>query len=90
MSLVNLGENLGENKFIDDTEKSCIWYEQQHVSALLLIQQDSETQHNNLGFILLWFIFFYFILFILRKAEYPRRIDVTDLWQAFWHIALGT
>nr|XP_047909548.1 tubulin polymerization-promoting protein isoform X3 [Anser cygnoides] len=25
MSLVNLGENLGENKFIDDTEKSCIW-----------------------------------------------------------------
>ena len=51
------------------TEVFCIWYEKQHVAAFFfLIQQDSETQQSK-----------NFRVFVLRKAEYPRRLDVTDL-----------
>ncbi|KAM6276317.1 tubulin polymerization-promoting protein isoform 3-T3 [Spheniscus humboldti] len=50
------------------TEVFCIWNEKQHVAAFFLIQQDSETQQSK-----------NFRVFVSRKAEYPRRIDVTDL-----------
>lgn len=51
------------------TEVFCMWYEKQHVAAFFfLIQQDSETQQAK-----------NFRVFVLRKSEYLRRIDVTNL-----------
>lgn len=61
-----------------DTEEFCIWYEKQHVAAFLF-QQDGETQQSK-----------NFRIFVLRKAEHPRKIDATELWPAFRHVALGT